>query len=397
MSNWWRVQLDRRPWWMNVLMLLCAYVAFVHVPRDFCCTPLARDAEVWFGITLRGWAAKATEPLHWLIYLGGAYGFWRMRPWMWPWAAVYTWQVALAVLIWEVHAGHGLRAIVGGAAIAVVGWALWRAQAEFDERGVPLRDRYGEWALVTGASAGIGAEFARALAREGVSCVLTARREDRLQALAAEIERDYQVATRVVALDLAAPTGPDQLARAVDDLEISVLVNNAGFGYAGRFERQYAERLRTMVALNCLAPVLLTKQLLPGMRARGRGAVIITGSAAGAQPVPFNCVYAASKAFDRLLGEGLWAELQGTGVDVLVLEPGPTLTEFQTVAAEIAHAGERPEDVVRVALDALGHQPSVISGWYNWLRANATRLAPRSLVALMAAKLMAQWTPTEMR
>jgi hypothetical protein len=274
---------------------------------------------------------------------------------------------------------------------------LWRAEAAFDERGVPLRDRYGEWALVTGASAGIGAEFARALAREGMSCVVTARRQDRLTALAAEIEREYQVGTRAVALDLAAPGGTEQLARAVDDLAIGILVNNAGFGYAGRFERQDAERLRTMVQLNCLAPVLLTKQLLPGMRARGRGAVIITGSAAGAQPVPFNCVYAATKAFDRSLGEGLWSELQGTGVDVLVLEPGPTRTEFQAVAAEMAHAGERPEDVVRVALDALGHQPSVISGWYNWLRANATRLAPRSLVALMAGKVMARWIPPEMR
>jgi hypothetical protein len=382
---------------MNVLMIICAYAAFVHVPSDFFCTPVARDAEVWFGVTLRGWAAKLTEPLHWLIYLCGAYGFWRMRPWMWPWASLYTWQVAFAVFIWELHAGHWLRAIIGGAVTAAFGGALWRAQAAFDERGVPLRDRYGEWALITGASGGIGAAFARALAREHMSCVLTARREDRLRTLAAELERDYAVSTRVVAVDLAAPGGAEELARAVEDLEISVLVNNAGFGYAGRFERQDAERLQTMLQLNCVAPVLLTKRLLPGMRARGRGAVIITGSAAGAQPVPLNCVYAATKAFDRFLGEGLWAELHGTGVDVLVLEPGPTLTEFQAVSGELAHAGEQPDHVVRVALDALGEQPSVIAGWYNWLRANATRLAPRSLVALAAGKVMGQWIPPEMR
>lgn len=397
MIDWLRVRFGRRPWWMNVLMLICAYVAFVHIPLDLLRTPIARDAEVWFGIALHGWAAKATELLHWLIYLCGAYGFWRMRPWMWPWASLYTWQVALAVFVWELHAGHWLRALVGGAAIALVGRALWRAQAAFDAHGVPLRNRYGEWALVTGASAGIGAEFARALARERMSCVLTARREDRLQALAAELERVYGVATRVVGADLTTSGGVEQLMRAVDDLEIGVLVNNAGFGYAGRFERQEAERLQAMMQLNCVAPVLLTKGLLPGMRARGRGAVIITGSAAGAQPVPLHCVYAATKAFDRFLGEGLWAELQGTGVDVLVLEPGPTLTEFQSVSGEVVHTGQRPEEVVRTALAGLGEQPSVIAGWYNWFRANATRLAPRSLVALAAGKVMEQWTPPEMR
>ena len=151
-----------------------------------------------------------------------------------------------------------------------------------------------------------------------------------------------------------------------------------------------------MVQLNCVTPVVLTSRLLPSMRARGRGAVIITGSIAGVQPVPFNSIYSATKAFDRFVGEALWAELQGTGVDVLVLEPGPTETEFQTVAGEAAHPGELPAQVVAVALDALGHQPSVISGWVNWAQAAASRFAPRSLVALIAGRVMAQWTPAEM-
>jgi short-subunit dehydrogenase len=176
-----------------------------------------------------------------------------------------------------------------------------------------------------------------------------------------------------------------------------VLVNNAGFGYAGRMEKQDADRLRSMVQLNCMTPLLLTRQLLPGMQARGRGAVIVVGSVAGAQPVPLNCVYSATKAFDRFLGEGLWVELQGTGVDVLVLEPGPTETEFQVVAGEAAHAGEPPADVVTVALDALGRQPSVISGWFNWLRASSSRFVPRSTVALMAEQVILQQTPPAMR
>ena len=131
------------------------------------------------------------------------------------------------------------------------------------------------------------------------------------------------------------------------------------------------------------------------MQARGRGAIIVVSSTAGHQPVPFNAVYGATKAFDLQFGEALWAELQGSGVDVLVLQPGPTATEFQAVAGETPHEGEPPAQVVGIALNALGHQPSVISGWFNWLRANAIRLAPRSIVALLAGRVMAQWTPDD--
>ena len=153
-----------------------------------------------------------------------------------------------------------------------------------------------------------------------------------------------------------------------------------------------------MVQLNCAAPVALTAATLPKLRARGRGAVIFTGSVAGCQPLPLHALYAATKSFDNLLGEALWGELRGTGVDVLVLEPGSTETEFQAAAGEIAHEGERPDKVVRVALRALGQQPSVVSGVLNWLSANAaTRLAPRSLLALAAKGVMARQTPEEMR
>jgi short-subunit dehydrogenase len=251
---------------------------------------------------------------------------------------------------------------------------------------------------VTGASAGIGAEFARALAREGISCVLTARRLDRLRDLGSELEKTHQVATRIVSADLSDPEGADRLAQAVRDLDISILVNNAGFGYSGRFDGQDPARLRQMVQLNCVAPVVLTGRLLPGMLQRGRGAIVITGSVAGRQPLPLHGVYAATKAFDLLFGEALAVELERKGIDVLVVEPGSTETEFQEVAGEIPHSGESPEQVVRVALDALGRQPSVVSGWFNWLRANAaSRLLPRSLVAHVAEEVMAAQTPDEMR
>jgi short-subunit dehydrogenase len=386
---------------MNVLLVASAYLAFIFLPWDFFFKPVARDEEVWFGIMLRGWAAKATEPIHWAIYLAAAYGFWHMRPWMWPWAALYMGQLAFAILVWNIVYVGGLAGAVAGVVSFVpcvlLTGALWHAKDLFGRKQAPLRERYGEWALVTGASAGIGGEFARALARDKVSCVLAARREDRLLALAHDLESTFGVQTRVVAADLSEAAGVEAVVAAVADLEIGVLVANAGYGAAGRFDKLDTERLRRMVQLNCVAPVVLASHFVPSMRRRGRGAVIITGSIAGAQPVPYNAVYGATKAFDRSLGEALWAEMQGSGVDVLVLEPGPTETEFQEVAGETAHPGESPASVVATALHALGRQPSVVSGWMNWLQVNVSRIAPRSITALIASRVMRQWTPKEMR
>jgi short-subunit dehydrogenase len=401
MRGWLRSVFEGRPWWMNALMIFSATMAFVYVPWDLFAKPVAGDEEVWFGIRFTGWAAKATEPLHWAIYAAGAYGFRRMRPWMWPWASVYVGQIAVAMLVWNLAYVGGARGaafgIGSGAAFAALAALLWRARPVFRQPR-RLRDRYGEWALVTGASVGIGAEFARALAREGLSCVLTARREEKLRALSAELEKDHGVATRVVPVDLADASGADALVDAVSDLDIAVLVNNAGVGYAGRFDKQDTERLRGMVQLNCTAPVVLTSRLLPGMRERGRGAIVVVGSIAGRQPLPLHGVYSATKAFDLLFGEALAIELDGEGVDVLVLEPGPTATEFQEAAGEIAHYGEPAANVVRLALESLGRQPSVVSGWFNWLRTNAaSRLLPRPMVAWIARDVVAVHTPEDMR
>jgi short-subunit dehydrogenase len=400
MREWLRVLFDGRPWWMNALMVFCGYMAFVYVPWDFLLKPAAVDEEVWFGIRFHGAAAKLLAVPHWAIYAAGAYGFRKMRPWLWPWASVYTAQVALGMLVWNgVYVGGFIGLVLGVVSFLPflgLAWALWEARPLFEAERPPLRERYGEWALVTGASSGIGAEFARAFAREGISCALSARREDRLRELAAQLEKDHQVATRVVAADLAAVDGADRLAAAVADLDLAILVNNAGFGLAGRFDRCDPQRLREMVQVNCAAPVALTAKILPRMLERGRGAVIITGSVAGRQPLPLHGVYSATKAFDLLFGESLAVEVRDRGIDVLVLEPGPTETEFQEVAGEIRHPGESAAAVVDVALDALGRQPSVVSGWWNWLRANAaSRLAPRSLVACVARDYMARQTPGE--
>ncbi|NNL66271.1 MAG: SDR family oxidoreductase [Myxococcales bacterium] len=389
LRDWFRDRMAGRPGWMNVLMLFAAFMAFVYCPWDIFVKPAAIDEEVWFGVRFHGAWAKLLAIPHWLIYGGMAYGFWRMRPWMHPWAAVYWGQVAIAMLVWPLLYVEGvgglLTGLVAAGAFAALTHALWKAEPLFRQGRLPLRERYGDWALVTGASSGIGAEFARALAREGISCVLVARREERLRALAEELEKQHGVSTRVVACDLAEEGGAAELVRAVEDLPIGVLVNNAGYGLAGRFSKLDGERMRKMVTLHCAAPVVLAHALLPGMLEAGRGALLFTGSVAGKQPLPLHAVYAATKAFDQLLGESLWSELRGTGVDVLVLEPGSTETEFQEVAGERPHHGQPAHEVVEAALDALGHQPSVVPAWFPFLRSNgAARILPRSLAALIA-------------
>jgi short-subunit dehydrogenase len=231
-----------------------------------------------------------------------------------------------------------------------------------------------------------------------MSCVLAARRSERLEVLAAELEQSYRVATRIVVQDLSHPAGAQRLLDAVEDLPIAILVSNAGFGQVGRFDKLDSQRLCDMVQLHCSVPVLLSGRLAPGMRERGRGAILITGSIAGRQPLPLHGVYSATKGFELLFGEALWVELRECGIDVLVVEPGPVETEFQQAAEEVAHPGESPARVVEVALEALGRQPTVISRWHEWLLVNVgSRLLPRPLVAFVARDVIAAWTPDDKR
>lgn len=402
MNDWLQDVFRDRPWWMNAVMVFCAYMAFIYVPWDLIVKPVELDREVWFGITFSGVWAKIMAIPHWFVFGAAVYGFRRRRPWMAFWAPLYTAQVAFGMALWPIlHYGSWLGVLAGLIAVVPFGlltWAFWESRDHFAPQSRPLRERYGDWALVTGASAGIGEAFARALAREGIHVVLSARRQERLEALGEELERLHGVQTRSVPVDLASADGPDRLAEAVADLTIGLLINNAGFGYAGRFDKQETERLREMVALNCLAPIVLTSRILPGMRARRRGAVIFTGSVSGRQPLPLHAVYSATKGFEMLLGEALFVEMRSEGVDVLVLEPGSTSTEFQEMAGEVQHPGESPDEVVAVALAALGGQPTVVSGWWNWLRATLPpRFAPRPLVAYVARQVMEVQTPADMR
>jgi uncharacterized protein len=401
MSEWIHDLFSGRPWWMNVAMVFCAFMAFVYMPWDIFWKPVELDQEVWFGVMFTGWTAKWAALPHWFLYAALAYGFRRRRSWMRVLAPAYVAQVAIGMLLWP-NFQYGswtgfFLGLISGVPFALLTLAFWNARDHFVHRRGSLRERYGEWAVVTGASSGIGLEFARAFARDGIHCVLVARRREKLNALAAELKEQFQVEVRVEAVDLASPEGPDRVADAVADLDVGILVNNAGIGYAGRFDKQEVSRLREMVNLNCMAPLVLTSRMLPAMRDRRRGAVIMTGSVAGRQPLPLHGVYSATKAFDLYLGEAIWAEMRADGVDALVLEPGPTLTEFQQVAGELPHDGATASSVVSAALDALGQQPSVVAGWWNWIRANlASRFASRPLVAYVARHIMERQTPKEM-
>ncbi|MDK1023476.1 MAG: hypothetical protein QGD92_04505 [Gammaproteobacteria bacterium] len=124
-----------RPIWMNALMVFCAYMTFIYLPWDLFVKPVAEDQEVWFGILLTGWAAKATEPLHWAIYAAGTWGFWKMRSWMWPWASLYVLQIAFSMFVWQFLHMRG-NGILGGLAITapflLLSVALWRTRWRFD-------------------------------------------------------------------------------------------------------------------------------------------------------------------------------------------------------------------------------------------------------------------------
>ena len=129
-----RLSFGGRPWWMNLIFGFCVYMTFVYMPFDLFWKPVERDEEVWFGVVLHGVWAKATAPLHWLIYGAGAWGFWRRRPWMWPWAAVYSAQVAIGMLVWNLLDPRGGGLVAGLVAFALFllpTIALWRARAVF--------------------------------------------------------------------------------------------------------------------------------------------------------------------------------------------------------------------------------------------------------------------------
>jgi hypothetical protein len=248
----------------------------------------------------------------------------------------------------------------------------------------------GKWALVTGASAGIGVALAEELAAGGTKLVLTARRKDRLDALAQRLASNYKVQTEVYAADLADSNAPEKIFAFTKGkgIEIDLLINNAGFGQYGEFQTIETKRLLDMVQVNCVAMVHLTRLYLPEMVRRKRGDVLILASTASFQAVPFISTYAATKAFDLLLAEGLAEEMKPYGIRVCALCPGSTESEFHEVAGQqkFQRKSETAKKVARTGLKALAAGKSyVISGFGNYLGAHSQRLVPRRLVTKIAA------------
>jgi hypothetical protein len=245
----------------------------------------------------------------------------------------------------------------------------------------------GKWALVTGASAGIGTALARELAAGGTNLVLTARRRERLAALAEELASKHQIQAQVCVADLAQPLGPQEIFSFTEGqgIAIDLLVNNAGFGAYGEFRKVRLDRLLEMTQVNVSAVVHLTHLYLAGMIARKRGDILIVASTAAFQAVPYISTYAATKAFDLHFAEGLAEEVLPYGVRVCALCPGSTETEFFQVAGQRNHTRRSPESAEKVAhvgLEALAAgKTSVISGFTNWLGAEAVRMVPRRVVA----------------
>jgi len=248
-----------------------------------------------------------------------------------------------------------------------------------------LKEKYGSWALITGASSGIGEEFAKRFAALGLNLILVARRKEKLEILSQELNTKYNINIITAPVDLTSENFLEDLKKYTAEIEIGILVNNAGIGSNGEFIHASPEKEAEMVKLNCLAPTILTHYFVKQMVERRKGAIIFLGSVVGFQPTPFMATYSATKAFNSFLGDTLWYELKKYNIDVLSLNPGGTATEFQ----RIANSGTGPvprtvEQVVTTALKALGKKPSVVDGLYNKILAISSRFGSRKFVVTTA-------------
>lgn len=248
--------------------------------------------------------------------------------------------------------------------------------------------------LITGASGGIGEEFARRLARDKHNIVLVARSADRLHSLADELARAHGVQAHAIPLDLTNERAPQRLFEETTrrGLDIDLLVNNAGFGSLGEFTKFDPARDEEMIRLNVSALVALTHLYIRPMQRRGAGAIINVASTAAFQPVPFMATYAATKAFVLSFSEALSEENRAGGVRVMALCPGATDTNFFAAAQGARppmRAVQTSAQVVETAMRAIERgEASIVSGWINVLVAQSSRILPRFLVRRVAGKIM---------
>ncbi|CAN5789091.1 SDR family oxidoreductase [soil metagenome] len=263
-------------------------------------------------------------------------------------------------------------------------------------------ETHATWAVITGASAGLGALFAEQLADQGHSLILTGRDRQRLEQVSHQVrERTPGIEVELVAGDLGTKDGVDALVAAIDGRPIEILVNNAGFGTYGAFAQSDAAKEHGMIGVNVDAIVGLTHAVLAGMVERGSGGILNVASTASFQPTPFQAGYGASKAFVLSFSQALWAETRGTGVTVTALCPGPTATGFfDGLGADVSHVGlyqnqAAPGPVVEAGLRGLQRgRAVVVPGWRNKASTVSGRMAPGWLSALLASRML---KPTELQ
>lgn len=226
-----------------------------------------------------------------------------------------------------------------------------------------FRERYGPWAVVTGASSGIGRAIALRLAEGGINLVLVARGESALEQFAADVSTRHGVEVRIVVMDLSRESGPQELDTATRSLDVGLLIAAAGFGTAGRFLDAALDAEREMIAVNCGSLMALSWHFGRRFAARGRGGLVLMSSIVGFQGMPFASHYAATKAYVQTLAEGLQVELAPAGVDVLAAAPGPTQSGFAGRAGMRMGAASDPSQIAQPILDALGRRSTVLPGF----------------------------------
>ncbi len=251
-----------------------------------------------------------------------------------------------------------------------------------------FKERYGPWALVTGTSAGIGAEFARQLAAMGLNLVLVARRKERIEELAGQLKSKSAIQVRTVPADLSQPDFISLIVSETQSIDVGLLVNNAGFGLAGNFLDHPLERELALLDVNCRAPLILSHLFGRQMAQRKRGGIIFVSSVSAYIATPFEASYAASKVYELFLAESLGYELNKEGVDVLALCPGSTDTEFHKLSGSRPVSPMAVEPVVELALKKLGKKSVAIPGWHNRFLVYLLKFAPRQISTPLAGRVM---------
>lgn len=255
-----------------------------------------------------------------------------------------------------------------------------------------LIKKYGPWALITGASSGIGEMFARELGALGFNLILVARRKNKMGSIAKELKQHYKIEIEIIELDLSRDDFINKIEDTTVQLDIGLLVNNAGFALTGEFTEHSLEDELRLFYVNCRAPLVLAHYFGKRMVSRGKGGIINVSSASAFSSLPYWSNYAASKSYLLHLSEGLWYEMKPKGVDVLALCPGATQTGFAKVAGTNMK-GMSSANVVKKALHSIGKKTSVIVGFNNRFFVFIMKFMPRKMVIKLVGKVIQRsWT-----